>query len=53
LVGFDDPAGQDRTIWLEALPEDLKAEVIDPADHSQVREGEANIRGRAPVQWQR
>ncbi|EFP56684.1 hypothetical protein HMPREF0321_0317 [Dermacoccus sp. Ellin185] len=43
-VGFDDSTGQDRTGGLEALTGGLKAELIQAAEHGQVRVGEGSVR---------
>lgn len=40
LIGFTDPAGQDRAIGLEALTGDDEAELVKPAEGGQVGVGE-------------
>ena len=40
----DDPAGQDRTIRLQALPDDLETKLIQTAERGQVRTGEGSVR---------
>jgi hypothetical protein len=44
LIQFGDPAGQDRTIRLQALPDDLETKLIQTAEPTQVREGEGSVR---------
>jgi hypothetical protein len=44
VVRVDDPARQDRTIRLEALPDDLKAELVETAERGQVSAGEGSVR---------
>jgi hypothetical protein len=39
-----DPARQHRTIRLDALTNDLKAELVDMAERGQVRESEGSVR---------
>ena len=54
LVRFDDPAGQDRTIRLEALADDFEAKLLDAGESGQVRAGEAHSRssvGQVEVFW--
>jgi hypothetical protein len=41
LVGVDDPAGQHRPVRVEALPGDNEAELVETAEHGQVRAIEA------------
>ncbi len=44
LVRLLDPAGQDRSLWLEALPDDFEAEVVQAAERGQVRAGEGSVK---------
>jgi hypothetical protein len=44
-IGLHNPAGQDRPVGLEALPDNLEAELVESAERSQVRAGEARTRG--------
>jgi len=44
LIGFHDPARQDRTIRLQALPHDLETKLIQTAEGTQVRTGEGSVR---------
>jgi hypothetical protein len=44
LVGLHDPAGQHRTIGLQALPDDFKAELVQAGEGGQVRTGEGSDR---------
>jgi len=43
LIRFDDPAGEDRSVRLEPLPCDFKAEPGEPAERGQISAGEARI----------
>jgi hypothetical protein len=45
LVRLHDPARQDSTARLESLPGDLEAELVESAEHGQIRAGEARPRG--------
>ncbi len=44
LVRLEDPAGQYSPVWIEALPYDFEAEVVDPGERGQVRAGEGSVR---------
>ena len=44
MVGFHDPAGQDRTIWSEPLPDDLETQLIYAGERGQVRAAEGSVR---------
>ncbi len=44
LIRLSDPAGQDRAVALEALPDNLKAKLIQPGECGQVRANEGNVR---------
>jgi len=44
LIRLSDPAGQDRAVALEALPDNLKAKPIQPGECGQVRANEGNVR---------
>jgi len=44
LVRLHDTAGQDRTVRLETLPEDFKAELLETAERGQVRASEGSVR---------
>jgi len=44
-VRVDDTTRQDRTTGFEPLPDDLKAELVEPAERGQVRAGKASTRG--------
>ena len=44
LVRFQDPAGQDRLLGLEALTDDVKTELVETAEGGQVRAGEGSVR---------
>jgi hypothetical protein len=43
-VRFDDPARQYRTIRLEPLPGDFKAELVEAAERGQVRGAEGTVK---------
>jgi transposase len=45
LVSVDDPARQHGPITVEALPRDLKSELVEPAEDGQIRAAEAGRRG--------
>ena len=45
VVGVDDPAREHRTIGVEALPGHDEPELVQAAEHGQVRAAEAGIRG--------
>jgi hypothetical protein len=40
----DDPAGQDRPVWFEALSGDFEAKLIKPGKRGQIRAGEGSVR---------
>jgi len=42
-VGFDDPARQHRTIWVEPLTGDFQAELIEASERGQVRASESDV----------
>jgi len=44
MVGFGDPAGQHRPIRLEALPDDVQAELVEAAERGQVRGSEGSVK---------
>ena len=44
LTRLSDPAGQDRAVALEALPDNLEAKLIQPGECGQVRANEGNVR---------
>jgi len=44
LIRLHDPAGQDRTIRLEPLPDSMKAELVQVGECGQVRAGEGSVR---------
>jgi len=44
LIRFDDPARQDRTIRLEPLTDDFKAELVQAGEGGQVRASEGSVR---------
>jgi hypothetical protein len=43
-VGLDDTTGQDRTIWLEPLPNDLEPKLVETGERGQVRASEGSVR---------
>jgi hypothetical protein len=43
-VGFDDPAGQHRTIGSEPLPDDLQTQLVQAGERGQVRAAEGSVR---------
>jgi hypothetical protein len=45
VVGVDDPAGEHRAIGVEALAGHDESELVQAAEHSQVRTAEAGVRG--------
>ena len=45
VVGVDDPAREHGTIGVEALPGHDEPELVEAAEHGQVRAAEAGIRG--------
>ena len=44
LVRLNDPARQDRSVRLEALPDGLEAELVQAGERGQVRAGEGSVR---------
>jgi hypothetical protein len=48
VAGTDDSAREDSAIWLESLPDDLKAELVQARERGQVRAGEGSVRHVAP-----
>lgn len=45
LIGFDDPARENRTIRGESLNGDFETELVKAAERSHVSAGEAHLRG--------
>jgi hypothetical protein len=45
LIGFGDPAREDRTVRLESLSNDFEAEPVEPGEGGQVGAAEADRRG--------
>ena len=45
VVVDDDPAGQHRPVGAEALPGDDEAELVEAAEHGQVRAAENGLQG--------
>jgi hypothetical protein len=43
-VGLEDPAGQDRPVWLETLSDDCETELVEAAERGQVRASEGSVR---------
>jgi len=44
LIGLSDPAGEDRAVRLEPLPDDVQAELVEAAERGQVRGSEGSVR---------
>jgi hypothetical protein len=44
LIRFNDSARENRTVRLEPLPRDFKAELVEAAERGQVRTGEGSVR---------
>jgi hypothetical protein len=43
-VGLNDPAGQDRPVWLEALSDDFETQLVQATERGQVRASEGSVR---------
>ncbi len=44
LIGLDDPAGEDRSVRVKPLFEDLETELVEAAERGQVGAGEVTVR---------